>query len=90
MEDSFNSFLTERFPPDGKRGTSGVIRAALGERIIRVLKDPTAGDKNLRFYVKKHKFQLLDLSSLGVQEVLVVPVKQNSEVNHNCQASMHT
>ena len=80
MEESFNSFLTERFPPDAKRGTSGVIYAELGERIVRVLKDPTAGDKNLRFYVKKHKFELLDLPSLGVQEVLVVPVKQISEV----------
>ena len=35
VEDLFNSFLTEhRFVPDAKRGTSGVIRAALGEIII--------------------------------------------------------
>ena len=84
MEDSFNTFLTDRYPPDAKRGTSGVIRASLGEKIVRVLKDPTAGDKNLRFYVKKHKFELLHLPSLGVQQALVVPVEQTSQVNH-CQ-----
>ncbi len=80
MEESFNTFLSERIPPDSKRSTSGVIQAAFGERIIRVLKDPSAGDKNLCSYTKKHGFQLLDLPSLGVQNVLVVPVKGDAEV----------
>jgi len=79
-EESFNTFLSERFPPDAKRSTSGVMRASFGERIIRMLKDPQAGDKNLRFYVKKHGFQLLDLPSLHVQDALVVPVKDDAEI----------
>ena len=52
MEELFKAFLTKRFPLHAKRETGGVIRAALGEITIRVLKDPTAGKKNLRFIQK--------------------------------------
>ena len=80
IEESFNTFLAERFPPDTKRSTSGVIRASFGERIVRIIQDPSTGDKNLRFWVKRHGFQLLDVPSLGVQKVLVVPLKEKAEV----------
>ena len=80
MEQTFQAFISERYPTDDdKRSTSGVIRNSFGQVIIRALKTP-AVDKSLRFYVKKHRFQLLDLPSLGVKEVLVVPVKEDVEV----------
>lgn len=84
MKKTFQSFLSERFPPDGKRDTSGVITATFGETIICALKNPAAADKSLRFYIKKHGFHLLDLPSLGVQEVLVVPAKKDAEVRIGC------
>ena len=80
MEESFNTFILERFPPDAKRSTSRVIRASFGEKIVRVLKDSSAGDKNLHHFVKKHGFHILDLPSLGMQDVLIVPVKEDAEV----------
>ena len=72
----FQSFLSEKFPPDSKRGTSGTYYPKFGERIKATIKDPSTADKNLRFYVKKNKFQLLDLPSLDARDVLVVPAKQ--------------
>ena len=72
-EEDVQSFLSECFPPDSKRDTSGVITATFGETIIHALNNPAAVDKSLCFYIKKHGFHLLDLPSLGVQEVLVVP-----------------
>ena len=81
LEQTFQAFISERYPTDDdKRSTSGVIRNSFGQVIIRALKTPAAVDKSLRFYVKKHRFQLLDLPSLGVKEVLVVPVKEDVEV----------
>ena len=79
MEDSrkkeFEDYTTERFPPAAsKRSTSGVVYAAFGKKVATCLKDPTASDKNFRFWVKKRGFQLLNLPSLGAQDVLVVPV----------------
>ena len=80
VQESFHSFLLERFPPDAKRSTSAVIRASFDEMIVGVLKDPASADKSIRFFVKKHGFQLLNLPSLGVQEVLVVPVNEDTKV----------
>lgn len=45
-------------------------------KIIHVLKDPTDGDKNFQYFVKRYGFQLLHLSNLGVQDVLFVLVKE--------------
>ena len=75
MQEAFEQFLSERFPLEAKRGMSGVIRAAFGQSIIHALKDPAAVDKNLRFYVKKTQFRVLDIPSLGIQNVPVVPRK---------------
>ena len=78
MEDSrkreFDEYVSERFPPGSKRSTSGVIYTAFGKKVAAILKDPTTGDKNIRFWVRKRGFQLLNLPSLGAQDVLVVPV----------------
>ena len=75
MEAELNSYVEERFPSGEKRKTSGVFWASFRARIVDVLRNPASGDKNLRFYVNKHKFQLLDLPSLGMKDVLVVPAK---------------
>ena len=79
MQEVFKRFVSERFPVDAKRGTSGVVRAAFAQKIIHALKDPAAVDKNLRFYVKKNGFRLLDMPSLGVHNVLVLP-REDKEV----------
>ena len=89
MEDSrkkeFEDYITERFPPGSKRSTSGVVYAAFGKKVATCLKDPTAGDKNFRFWIKKRGFQLLNLPSLGAQDVLVVPVNTKwKEVRSMC------
>ena len=39
------------------------------------IKDPSSVDKNLRFFVKKSGFQILNIPSLGARDVLVVPAK---------------
>lgn len=72
----FEAFLSLKFPPDSKRGTSGVYYQQFGDAIRAAIKDPSSADKNLRYFVKKNKFQLLDLPSLGAREVLVVPVNE--------------
>ena len=72
-EAEFNRYLEERFPTDAKRSTNGIFRSSFGARIADIVRNPTAGDKNIRCYVKKHRFQLLDLPSLGMKDVLIVP-----------------
>ena len=80
---SFQDYITSRFPEDEKRGTSGVIHAAFGEQIKRCLRDPCSTDKNFRFLVKKRGFQLLDLPSLGLKDVLVVPRQKDKEASQH-------
>ncbi|KAL5475764.1 hypothetical protein EMCRGX_G025614 [Ephydatia muelleri] len=58
------------------RGTSGVFYKDFGDKIKAAIKDPSLVDKNLRFFVKKSGFQILNIPSLGARDVLVVPAKQ--------------
>ena len=82
MVAEFNSYVCGRAPSVWREEkTSGVIRASFGARILNVLRDPASGDKNLLFYINKHKFPLLDLPTLGMKDVLVVP-GQESQVNY--------
>ena len=74
-EKDFGIFLTEKFSSTN-RGTSGVFYKGLGEKIKAAIKDPSSVDKNLRFFVKKSGFQILNIPSLGARDVLVVPAKQ--------------
>ncbi len=78
--ESFQEYLSEKFPADGKRNTSGVIHGSIAVRIKEALKDPSTADKNFRFYVNKDHFQLLDLPNLGLSEVLVVPASGAAQV----------
>jgi hypothetical protein len=73
-EREFTAYLSETFP-SSTRGTSGVFHKDFGEKIIGALKDLSSVDKNLRFFVRKHKFKILNLPSLGAHDVLVVPTK---------------
>ena len=81
MSSGFEAYISSKFPSDGKRGTSGVLHAAFGEKVKRCLCDPSSVDKNFRFLVKKRGFQLLDLPSLGLKDVLVVPRQEDKEVS---------
>ena len=62
-EKEFAAFLMENFPP-GVRGTSGVYWLEYGEKITATIKDPSSSDKNLRYFVKKNKYELLNIASL--------------------------
>ena len=83
MAAAFEQYISSKFPNDGnsKRGTSGVLHAAFGEKVKSCLRDPSSVDKNFRFLVKKRGFQLLDLPSLGLKDVLVV-ARQEDEVSY--------
>ena len=73
---SLESFsLAEKFP-SVKRGTSGVFHKEFGDKIKAAIKDPSSADKNMRFFVKKKGFQILNIPSLGARDVLVIPVKE--------------
>ena len=86
-EAEFDRYIQERFPTAGKRSTSGIIRRSFGAKIAEVLRNPAAGDKNLRFYIKKHGFQLLDLPSLGMKDVLVVTAREQVGGAHSSKRS---
>ena len=70
---SLASFFPRSFP---QRRTSGVFYKDCGEKIKAAIKDPSSADKNLRYFIKKSGFQILNIPSLGARDVLVVPAKQ--------------
>eukprot|EP00731_Ephydatia_muelleri_P039068 Em1080g2a len=47
---------------------SGVFYKDFGETIKAVIKGPSSADKNLRFFVKKSGFQILNIHSLGARD----------------------
>ena len=51
MEGNFTQYIEEKFPSDGKHGTSGVIDAAYQTKSSSVLKIPTIFQKNFINYV---------------------------------------
>ena len=75
MESEFPAYLPEKFS-SSSQGTSKILdHKGFGEKIIGALKDPSSVDRNLRFFIKKHNFNILNLSSLGLHGVLVVLAK---------------
>lgn len=74
-EKEFGAFLAEKFS-SSDRGNSGVVYKDLGDKIKTAIKDPSSVDKNLRFFVKKKGFQILNIPSLSARDVLVVPAKE--------------
>ena len=81
MEEEFNQYLIDTFPEGSKRTRSALIRHSFAERIIKQLKTGADNDRNFRHFVKKSKFQLLDVTEAGLRDVLVVKVKDSKEVN---------
>eukprot|EP00731_Ephydatia_muelleri_P025186 Em0017g269a len=67
------------------RRTSGVFYKDCGEKIKAAIKDPSSADKNLRYFIKKSGFQILNIPSLGARDVLVVPAKQQVARCDICQ-----
>eukprot|EP00731_Ephydatia_muelleri_P032771 Em0024g315a len=78
----FRTFLAEKFP-SVKRGTIGIFYKEFGDKIKAAIKDPSSADKNMRFFVKKKGFQILNIPSLGARDVLVIPVKEQDLVEDN-------
>ena len=81
--DVFTQYVKEKFPKHGKRSTSSVVHESLAKRIKECLKDRMKADKAFRFYVKE-RFHLLDLSNLGLSDVLVVPLSDTAQVRKLC------
>ena len=79
MEEKFTEYIEAKFPCDGKRGTSGAIRAAYADKIKQCLKNPA---KEFRYFVRKKKIRTFELPSLGLKDVLVIPRKQRGTVIH--------
>ena len=76
----FLQYLAEKFPEEGKRSTGGVIHQSFSKRIKDCLKDPSTADKSFWFYVKKECFELFDLPSLDLSDVLVIPSLDTAQV----------
>ena len=79
MEERFEEHVRKKFPPDQKRGTSGVINVAFGEKIKNCLKNPELFSKEFRHYVKKKKFRVFEIPSLGLKDVLVLPRSESDK-----------
>ena len=73
-------YLAESFPEEGKQSTSGVIHQSFSKQINDCLKDTSTADKSFRFYVKKERFELLNLANLGLSDVLVIPSSDAAQV----------
>ena len=83
MEERFEEHVRKKFPPDQRRGTSGVIYSAFGEKIKNCLKNPELFSKEFRHYVKKKKFRVFEIPSIGLKDVLVLPRSESDkEVLH--------
>ena len=83
MEEKFTKYIEAKFPCDGKRGTSGVIRAAYADKIKQYLKNPKKFAKEFCYFVRKKNFRTFELPSLGLKDVLVIPRSENKEAQIN-------
>ena len=81
-ETAFQAYVDNAFPLDGKRTRSGVIREPLAQKVVDYLKGAAREtDKAFRHFVKKSGFELLDLPSVGIRDVLVVQVNEEKKVS---------
>ncbi|KAL5474962.1 hypothetical protein EMCRGX_G027000 [Ephydatia muelleri] len=79
-EKEFRTFLAEKFP-SVKRGTSGVFHKEFGDKIKAAIKDPSSVDKNMRFFVKKKGFQILNIPSLELAMFMSFQYKRADAMN---------
>ena len=75
-ESEFDAFLTEKFPPNERRGTSGVYYSAFGESVKQSLQNAVLCNTKMRQFIKRNKIQLMNLTCLDEDGVLVVPTKE--------------
>ena len=71
-ESEFDAILSEKSPPNGKRGTSGVYYSAFGESVKQSLQKSCFVPQ----LIKRNKIQLMNLTCLDAEGVLVVPTKE--------------
>ena len=74
----FDRFCKERYEDRGDQ-TSKTMTTEKGRKIILVLKsDPSAADysSQLKFWVKKRGFQLVNYAPLGLKDVLCLPARK--------------
>ena len=74
-ESEFDAILSEKFPPNGKRGTSGVYYSAFGESVKQSLQKSCFVQHKVRQLIKRNKIQLMNLTCLDAEGVLV-PTKE--------------
>lgn len=67
-EADFNWSLKKQFSTDAKWSMRVIVWSQ--DSTAEVVRNPMACDKNIRFYVKKHRLQLLDLLSLAMNDAL--------------------
>ena len=79
MEERFEEYVKKKFPRDQKRSTSGVMYAAFGEKIKNCLKNPELYSKEFRHHVKKKKFRVFEIPSIGLKDVLVIPRSESDK-----------
>ena len=91
MEEKFTEYIEAKFPCDGKRGTSGVIRAAYADKIKQYLTNPEKFAKEFRYFVRKKNFRTFELPSLGLKlRRFVIPRSENEEVQLFILANVQT
>ena len=81
MAASLERLFNSKFPVEEKRTRSAIIHCKYGERIVRHLKGTRDDCKLFRHFVKKNQFKLLDLPAAGVQDILVVELKEDKWVS---------
>ena len=72
MKEMFTQYIEDKFPSDGKHGTSVVIHAAYAGKIKQCLKDPKKFPKEFLYLVRKKNFQTFELPSLGLKDVFLI------------------
>ena len=75
--DEFDRFVEAEYL---RCNSSGVIDNQRKATILRCLHDSKSVDRKVRHYVKSKGFRLLDVPSLGLKAVLVIPVKDSEKV----------
>ena len=75
-ESALHAFLSDKFPPNGKRGDSCVYYSTFGESVKSSLLNLALCNTKMRQFVKRNKIQLMHLMCLDAEAVLVVPAKK--------------
>ena len=72
--EEFEKFVEESFVKQ-KKSRSKVITRSRGDKIVTCLKGLSAADAHFKFWVKSRGFRVMDYPTLGLKDVLCLPVK---------------